>query len=41
MILVLCLGNALRRDDAVALRVADLLDAQPPPGAVVLSRSSQ
>ncbi len=35
MIAVLCLGNALRRDDAVALRVADLLDAAPPPGAVV------
>jgi hydrogenase maturation protease len=32
---VLCLGNALRRDDAVALRVADLLDADPPPGAIV------
>ena len=35
MILVLCLGNALRRDDAVALRVADLLEAAPPPDAVV------
>ena len=35
MTLVLCLGNALRRDDAVALRVADLLDAAPPPGAIV------
>lgn len=35
MILVLCLGNAIRRDDAVALRVADLLLADPPPGAVV------
>ena len=34
VILVLCLGNALRRDDAVALRVADLLEAAPPPGAV-------
>jgi hydrogenase maturation protease len=34
-VLVLCLGNALRRDDAVALRVADALDAAPPPGAVV------
>lgn len=34
-VLVLCLGNALRRDDAVALRVADLLEAHPPPGAVV------
>lgn len=35
MILVLCLGNALRRDDAVALRVADALEVTPPPGAVV------
>jgi len=35
VILVLCLGNALRRDDAVALRTADLLDADPPPGAAV------
>ncbi len=35
MILVLCLGNALRRDDAVALRVADLLDAAPPPDALI------
>jgi hydrogenase maturation protease len=35
VILVLCLGNALRRDDAVALRVADLLEAVPPEGAVV------
>ncbi len=35
MILVLCLGNALRRDDAVALRTADLLEADPPCGAVV------
>ncbi len=35
MTLVLCLGNALRRDDAVALRVADALEAVPPPGAVV------
>ena len=34
-VLVLCLGNALRRDDAVALRVADALDASPPPGATV------
>ena len=34
-VLVLCLGNALRRDDAVALRVADALDAAPPEGAVV------
>ncbi len=34
-VLVLCLGNAIRRDDAVALRIADLLEADPPPGAVV------
>lgn len=34
-VLVLCLGNALRRDDAVALRVADLLEVAPPPGCVV------
>jgi hydrogenase maturation protease len=35
VILVLCLGNALRRDDAVALRVADVLEADPPAGAAV------
>jgi hydrogenase maturation protease len=35
VILVLCLGNQLRKDDAVALRTADLLDADPPPGAVL------
>jgi hydrogenase maturation protease len=35
VILVLCLGNALRRDDAVALRAAALLEADPPPGATV------
>jgi hypothetical protein len=35
VILVLCLSNALRRDDAVALRVADRLDAAPPPGVEV------
>jgi hydrogenase maturation protease len=35
VILVLCLGNALRSDDAVALRVADLLEAAPPAGAVL------
>jgi hydrogenase maturation protease len=34
-VLVLCLGNPLRRDDAVALHVAAALDAAPPPGAVV------
>ncbi len=35
MIAILCLGNALRRDDAVALRVADLLEAAPPPGTAI------
>ena len=35
MTLVLCLGNELRRDDAVALRIADALRAAPPPGAAV------
>jgi hydrogenase maturation protease len=35
VILVLCLGNALRRDDAVALHVADLLEADLPAGVVV------
>ncbi len=34
-VLVLCLGNALRRDDAVALRVADALEASPPAGVTV------
>ncbi len=34
-LLVLCLGNALRRDDAVALHVAAALEAAPEPGAVV------
>ena len=34
-VLVLCLGNALRRDDAVALRVADLLESAALPGAAV------
>jgi hydrogenase maturation protease len=34
-VLVLCLGNPLRRDDAVALRVADALEASPPAGAEV------
>ncbi|HEX9050652.1 MAG TPA: hydrogenase maturation protease [Anaeromyxobacter sp.] len=28
-VLVLCLGNAIRRDDAVALRIADLLRGAP------------
>ncbi len=35
MILVLCLGNPLRRDDAVALRIADVLERSPVPGATV------
>jgi hydrogenase maturation protease len=39
-VLVLCLGNAIRRDDAVALRVADALDAAPEAG-VVVSRSAK
>ncbi len=34
-VLVLCLGNPLRRDDAVALRVADALEAAPPPGVEI------
>jgi hydrogenase maturation protease len=34
-ILVLCLGNPLRRDDAVALRVADALEREPPPAAAI------
>jgi len=34
-VLVLCLGNALRKDDAVALHVADVLEREAPPGAVV------
>jgi hydrogenase maturation protease len=34
-VLVLCLGNALRRDDAVALHVARALQASPPPGCTV------
>jgi hydrogenase maturation protease len=33
--LVLCLGNPLRRDDAVALHVADVLELDPPAGATV------
>jgi hydrogenase maturation protease len=35
VVLVLCLGNAIRRDDAVALRVADALEAAPEDGVVV------
>ena len=38
-VLVLCLGNAIRRDDAVALRVADALEGSPPQG-VALRRSA-
>ncbi len=34
-VLVLCLGNPLRRDDAAALRIADALEAAPEPGATV------
>ncbi len=34
-VLVLCLGNPLRRDDAVALHVARRLEAAPPPGAAL------
>ncbi len=34
-LLILCLGNPLRCDDAVALHVAKALEAAPPPGAVV------
>ena len=34
-LLVLCLGNPLRRDDAVALHVARALQADPPAGAAV------
>jgi hydrogenase maturation protease len=34
-VLVLCLGNPLRRDDAVAIHVAHRLEASPPPGVTV------
>lgn len=34
-VLVLCLGNALRQDDAVALHVADALERAPPPGTAI------
>ncbi len=34
-VLVLCLGNAIRRDDAVALRVADALERSPPEHAAI------
>jgi hydrogenase maturation protease len=33
--LVLCLGNPLRRDDAVALHVAEALRRDPPPGVTI------
>jgi hydrogenase maturation protease len=36
-VLVLCLGNALRRDDAVALHVAHALQAAPLPGVTVVT----
>ena len=39
-VLVLCLGNALRRDDAVALRVADALESAPPPEGAAVRRSA-
>jgi hydrogenase maturation protease len=35
-VLVLCLGNALRSDDAVALHVADALERDPPPETTVV-----
>lgn len=34
-VLILCLGNELRRDDAVALRVADALERDPPAGTAI------
>ncbi len=34
-VLVLCLGNAIRRDDAVGLRVADALRDEPPGGTAI------
>jgi hydrogenase maturation protease len=38
-VLVLCLGNPLRRDDGVGWRVADLLLAAPPAGAQIRKSS--
>jgi hydrogenase maturation protease len=38
--LILCLGNPLRRDDAVALHVADALERDPPAG-VTIRRSAR
>jgi hydrogenase maturation protease len=34
-ILVLCLGNDLRQDDGVGWAIADALEQDPPPGAMV------
>jgi hydrogenase maturation protease len=34
-VVVLCLGNAIRRDDAVALRVADALERSAPEGVAI------
>ena len=34
-VLVLCLGNDVRRDDGVAWQVADELEKERPPGAVI------
>jgi len=34
-VLVLCLGNDLRQDDGVGWAIADALEQDPPPGAVV------
>ncbi len=39
-VLVLCLGNALRRDDAVALRVADALERGGAPAGAEIRRSA-
>ncbi len=39
-VLVLCLGNALRRDDAVALRVADALERAGAPAGAEIRRSA-
>ncbi len=38
-ILVLCLGNRLRRDDGVAWRVADLLERDLPAGVAIVRTS--
>ena len=39
-VLVLCLGNAIRRDDAVALHVADALERDGAAGATVRRSAS-